>query len=93
MCEYTGSSAVTNAGVTIFAHLPASVFAGQVSNAGREPGMQRVSSVGDGAYGLSAGGRTIVNAWSNGSHTVVAAQSAGTLSQTEALAKIALSDN
>ena len=93
VCEYTGSSAATNAGVTIFAHVTAPVFAGQVANAGRAPGMQRVSGVGDGAYAVAAGGRTIVNAWSNASSTVVAAQSSRALSQTEALARVALADN
>jgi hypothetical protein len=93
VCEYTAGTPTANAGVTIFAHTSAPVFAGQVSNAGRAPGMQRVSGVGDGAYAVSAGGRTIVNAWSNGSHTVVAAQSGQALSQTEALARVALADN
>jgi hypothetical protein len=93
VCEYTGSSAATNAGVTVFAHLTAPVFAGQVSNAGRAPGMHSISGVGDGAFGLSAGGRTVVNAWQNASRTVVAAQSAGSLAQTEALARVGLADN
>ena len=55
--------------------------------------MARIAGVGDGAFGLAAGGRTIVNAWSNGSRTIVAAQSSGSLAQTEALARVALADN
>jgi len=93
VCEYTGRSAAGNAGVTIFAHQAPAVFAGQVANAGRAPGMARIAGVGDGAFGLAAGGRTIVNAWSNVSRTVVAAQSSGSLAQTEALARVALADN
>jgi hypothetical protein len=91
VCEYTGSAG--NAGVTIFAHQSEAVFTGQVANAGRAPGMQKVSGVGDGAFALTTGGRTIVNAWANGSRTVVAAQGPGSLAQTEALAQVALSDN
>jgi hypothetical protein len=91
ICEYTGSAG--NAGVTIFAHQSEAVFTGQVANAGRAPGMQKVSGVGDGAFALTAGGRTVVNAWANGSRTVVAAQGPGSLAQTEALARVALSDN
>jgi hypothetical protein len=92
VCEYTGGSG-GNAGVTIFAHLPDAVYAGQVSNAGRAPGMQRISGVGDGGFALVAGGRSIVNAYSSGSHTVVAAQSPQALTATEALARVALADN
>jgi hypothetical protein len=93
VCEYTAGAASANAGVTVFAHQSSSVFSGQVANAGRAPGMQKISGVGDGGFGLVAGGRSIVNAWSNTSMTVVAAQSAGSLSQTEALAQVALADN
>ena len=93
VCEYTGRSAAGNAGVTIFTHQAPAIFAKQVSNAGGVPGMARIAGVGDGAFGLAAGGRTIVNAWSNVSRTVVAAQSSGSLAQTEALARVALADN
>lgn len=55
--------------------------------------MPAISGVGDGAYGQTVGGRSIVNAYSNASRTVVAAQSSATLAQTEALARVALSDN
>jgi hypothetical protein len=91
VCEYTGSAG--NAGVTIFAHQSEAVFAGQVANAGRVSGMQKVSGVGDGAFALPTNSRTVVNAWANGSRTFVAAQGPGSLAQTEALARVALSDN
>ena len=91
VCEYTG--ATQPAAVAIFAHQSQVVFAGQKANAGKAAGMQPINGVGDGAFGLAAGGRTIVNAYSNGSRTVVAAQSSGSLSQTEALARVALADN
>ena len=55
--------------------------------------MPAISGVGDGAYGQTIGGRSIVNAYSNGSRTVVAAQASGALDQVEALARIALADN
>lgn len=93
VCEYTSSSPTSNAGVTIFTHQNAAVFAGQVAHAPGDPAMPALSGVGDGAYGQSVGGRSIVNAYSRGTRTIVAAQSAGTLAQTEALAKVALSDN
>lgn len=93
VCEYTSSTPGANAGVTIFAHQSATVFAGQVANAPGNPAMPAISGVGDGAYGQSVGGRSIVNAYSNSSRTLVAAQSSGTLAQTEALARVALSDN
>ena len=93
VCEYTSSTAGANAGVTIFAHQSATVFAGQVAHAPGNPAMPAISGVGDGAYGQTAGGRSVVNAYSNGSRTLVAAQSSATLAQTEALAQVALSDN
>jgi len=93
VCEYTGGPA-GNAGVTIFAHQSATIFAGQVANADdKVTGMQPVSGVGDGAFVLTAGGRSIVNAYSNGSRTVVAAQAPGALAPVEALARVALADN
>jgi len=93
VCEYPSSTAGANAGVTIFAHQSATVFAGQVTHAPGDPAMPAISGVGDGAYGQTVGGRSIVNAYSNSSRTLVAAQSSGTLAQTEALAQVALSDN
>jgi hypothetical protein len=91
VCEYTGASG--NAGVTIFAHTSAAVFAGQVAHAPGNPAMPSISGVGDGAYGQTTGGRSVVNAYSNATRTVVAAQGPGALSTVEALAKVALSDN
>ena len=93
MCEYTSSTPGANAGVTIFAHQSAAVFAGQVAHAPGDPAMPALSGVGDGAYGQTTGGRSVVNAYSNSSKTIVAAQSSGTLAQTAALAQVALSDN
>jgi hypothetical protein len=55
--------------------------------------MRPVSGVGDGAFGLSAGGRSIVNAYANSSRTFVAAQSSQPLAATEQLARVALADN
>ena len=50
--------------------------------------MPAISGVGDGAYGMtSAAGRSIVNAYSNGSRTLVAAQANGSLASVEALAR------
>ncbi len=92
MCEYTGGAA-GNAGVTIFAHQSVSVFAGQVAHAPGAPAMPAISGVGDGAFGMTTAGRSIVNAYSNGSRTLVAAQAPGALAPVEALARVALSDN
>jgi len=92
VCEYTGGAAL-NAGVTIFPHQAAVVFPGQVANAGRAPGMRPITGVGDGGFGLTAGGRSIVNAYSNASRTFVAAQSSQPLSATEQLARVALAAN
>ncbi len=91
VCEYTGPAG--NAGVTIFAHQSATVFAGQVAHAGTAPGMQAIIGVGDGGFSLTAGGRSIVNAYSNASRTLVAAQAPGALAPVEALARVALGDN
>jgi hypothetical protein len=91
VCEYT--SGAGNAGVTIFAHQSATVFAGQVAHAPGAPAMPSISGVGDGAYGMTTAGRSIVNAYSNGSRTLVAAQAPGALAPVEALAKVALADN
>jgi hypothetical protein len=91
VCEYTGSGGA--AGVTIFAHQSASVFAGQVAHAPGAPAMAAISGVGDGAFGQDVGGRGIVNAYSNTSRTLVAAQAPGTLPPVEALARVALADN
>ena len=91
VCEYTGSGGT--AGVTIFAHQSASVYAGQVAHAPGAPAMAAISGVGDGAFGQDVGGRAIVNAYSNASRTLVAAQAPGTLPPVEALARVALADN
>jgi len=92
LCEYTGAGG--NSAVAIYAHQSGTVFAGMVSNADdKVTGMQPVSGVGDGAFFLTAGGRSVVNAYSNGSHTVVAAQGPGAAAPIEALAQVALSDN
>jgi len=93
VCEYTAATAMENAGVTIFAHQSAPVFAGQVANGGRVPGMQKISGVGDGAFALTTAGRSIVNAYADGSRTFVAAQAPGALAPVEALARVALADN
>lgn len=91
VCEYTGGAG--NAAVAIFAHQTATVFAGQVGNAPGAPAMPQISGVGDGAFGSTIAGRSIVNAYSNGSRTVVAAQAPGALAPVEALARVALADN
>jgi hypothetical protein len=91
VCEYTSASGT--AGVTIFAHQSATVFAGQVAHAPGAPAMPQLSGVGDGAFGQTTGGRSIVNAYSNSSRTLVAAQASGPLASVEALARVALSDN
>jgi hypothetical protein len=91
VCEYTGGGG--NAGVTIFAHQSATVFAGQVAHAPGAPAMPSISGVGDGAFGSDIAGRSIVNAYSNGSRTLVAAQAPGSLAPVEALARVALADN
>lgn len=96
VCEYTGNGGAnggSNAGVTVFANQSAAVFAGQVAHAPGAPAMPAISGVGDGAYGADIGGRSIVNAYSNGSRTLVFAQAAGPLGPVEALARVALSDN
>jgi hypothetical protein len=91
VCEYTGAGG--NAAVAIFAHESAAVFAGQVAHAVGAPAMPKLSGVGDGAFGQTIGGRSIVNAYSNGSRTSVAAQGPGSLASVEALARVALADN
>jgi hypothetical protein len=93
VCEYTGGPGGTNAGVTVFAHQSAAVFAGQVAHAPGAPAMPGISGVGDGAFGSDIGGRSIVNAYSNGSRTLVAAQASSALGPVEALARVALADN
>jgi hypothetical protein len=55
--------------------------------------MQRISGVGSGAFGVDDSGRSIVNAYSNSSQTVVAAQATGSLASVEAFARVALADN
>jgi hypothetical protein len=92
VCEYTGGAS-GNAGVTVFAHESATVFAGQVAHAPGEPAMPAISGLGNGAFGMTAGGRSVVNAYSNASRTLVAAQAPGALPPVEALARVALSDN
>jgi len=69
------------------------VFAGQVAHAPGNPAMPSLSGLGDGAYGATIGGRSVVNAYSNASRTVVAAQGPGALAPVEALARVALSVN
>jgi hypothetical protein len=91
VCEYTGGAGT--AAVAIFAHQTASVFAGQVAHAPGAPAMPQISGVGDGAFGSTTAGRSIVNAYSNASRTLVAAQAPGALAPVEALARVALSDN
>jgi hypothetical protein len=91
VCEYTSGSG--NAGVTVFAHQSSAVFTGQVAHAPGAPAMPQLSGVGDGAFGQTTGGRSVVNAYSNGSRTLVAAQAPGPLAPVEALARVALSDN
>ena len=91
LCEYTGGPG-GNAGVAIFAHESATVFAGQVAHAPGAPAMPAISGLGDGAFGMTAGGRSVVNAYSNASQTLVAAQAPGPLAPVEALARVALAD-
>ena len=91
VCEYTSSAG--NAGVTIFAHQSAAVFAGQVAHAPGAPAMPSISGLGDGAFGTTTAGRSVLNAYSNGSRTIVAAQGPGALAPVEALARVALADN
>jgi hypothetical protein len=92
VCEYTGGPN-GNAGVTVFAHQSQPVFTGQVAHAPGAPAMPALSGVGDGAYGADIGGHSVVNAYSNATRTLVAAQATGSLASVEALAKVALSDN
>jgi hypothetical protein len=91
VCEYTSSAG--NAGVTIFAHQSATVFAGQVAHAPGAPAMPSISGLGDGAFGTTTAGRSVLNAYSNGSRTIVAAQGPGALAPVETLARVALADN
>ncbi len=79
--------------VTVFAHQYAAVSAGQVAHAPGAPAMPSISGVGDGAFGMTTAGRSVVNAFSNGSRTLVAAQAPGTLAPVEALARVALAGN
>jgi len=89
VCEYLGA---TTAAVAIFAHDSQVVFAGQVAHT-QAVGMQKISGVGSGAFGVDDSGRSIVNAYSNSSQTVVAAQATGSLASVEAFARVALADN
>ena len=91
VCEYSGGGGT--AAVAIYAHQSAAVFAGQVAHAPGAPAMGKLSGVGDGAYGMTAAGRSIVNAYSDESRTNVAAQAPGALGPVEALARVALADN
>jgi hypothetical protein len=91
VCEYTGATG--NAAVAIFAHQSATVFAGQVANAPGAPAMPHIPGVGDGAFGATIAGRSIVNAYSNAKRTIVAAQAPGAIAPVEALALAALLDN
>ena len=79
--------------MTIFANQSATVFAGQVAHAPGAPAMPSISGVGDGTFGATTGGRSIVNAYSNANRTVVAAQAPGALAPVQALARGALADN
>jgi hypothetical protein len=92
VCEYTGGAGGV-AGVTIFAHQSATVFAGQVAHAPGAPAMPAISGVGDGAFGMTTAGHSIVNAYSNASRTLVAAQASSSLASVEALARAALAAN
>lgn len=91
VCEYTSGAGV--AGVTIFAHQSATIFAGQVAHAPGALAMPAISGVGDGAFGYATDNRSIVNAYSNASRTFVAAQAPGALAPVEALARLALADD
>lgn len=91
ICEYTGGGGT--AAVTIFSRQSAAVFAGQIAHAPGAPTMPSISGVGDGAFGADIGGRSIVNAYSNGSRTLVEAQAPGALPPVEALARVALANN
>ncbi len=91
VCEF--QSGAGNAAVAVFAHQSAAVFAGQVAHAPGAPAMPGISGVGNGAFGATIAGRSIVNAYSNGSRTLVAAQAPGALAPVEALARVALADN
>lgn len=55
--------------------------------------MPGLSGVGDGAFGMTTAGRSVVNAYSNGSRTLVVAQAPGRLAPVEALARVALANN
>jgi hypothetical protein len=92
VCEYTGGAGGA-AGVTIFAHQSSAVFAGQVAHAPGAPAMPAITGVGDGAFGMTTAGRSIVNAYSNASRTLVAAQASSSLAPVEALARAALAAN
>jgi len=92
ICRYTGGPGGI-AGVVLFTNQSESVFQGQVAHAPGNPAMPSISGVGDGAYGQDIGGRSVVNAYSNATRTVVAAQATGSLASVEALAKAALSAN
>jgi hypothetical protein len=91
VCEYKSGAGI--AAAAIFAHQSAAVFPRQVSNAPGAPAMPSISGVGDGAFGMTTAGRSIVNAYSNGTRTLVAAQGPGALGPIEALARVALADN
>jgi hypothetical protein len=91
VCRYSGAGGT--AAVAIFAHQSPAIFGRQVVNAVGAPAMPKISGVGDGAYGQTIGGRSIVNAYSNAIRTVVAAQAPGSLGPVEALARVALADN
>ena len=92
-CEYTAAAGGGSAGVTIFAHETSAIFAGQIAHADEATGMQKIPGLGDGAYGLTTGGRSVVNAYSDQSRAVVAAQAPGALAPVEALPRVALADN
>jgi hypothetical protein len=55
--------------------------------------MPAISGVGDGAFGMTTAGHSIVNAYSNASRTLVAAQASSSLASVEALARAALAAN
>lgn len=91
VCVYRAGTGTAVA--AIYAHQSPAVFAGQVAHAPGNPAMPSISGVGDGAYGMTTGGRSIVNAYSNATRTLVAAQASGAIAPVEALAKVALADN
>ncbi len=92
-CEYPSSAGSGSASVTVFAHQSAAAFVGLVAHAPGAPAMTKLSGVGTGVYGMTTAGRSVVNAYSDASRTLVTAQARGPLPPVEALARVALADN